>query len=349
MSLQKVFNDEIQLRFDEISNKLYNFKHSFDLFIKKLLGKCLGFAPRSESFAIEPSVQVCSISSLSEFRFAEMSCFATPASASSIRTQIRYAQLTTYVRKNKRWCITMGIFKIKADKFEWIGGAADDPQDLCLHGHVTVQFGDTTLEDTGTVSATALYLLKTLTEDKLMAEYDIQMIPCCGHTLIANDELTEVAISGCDTGTDWSTIHDGDAVRFILPTEQEEVVTLREYQYEVLDFAKSVKRFYDACTPKEIPEDEFDRNGYIAFWNEWQRRYNDGLMLLSLETGREMELSHDGLHYFVSHKDGEWSLYCEESKKMQLFPGWYALYENARFGDKLLRNEVANISFDDIL
>ena len=36
-----------------------------------LLGKCLGFAPRSESFAIEPSVQVCSISSLSEFRFAQ--------------------------------------------------------------------------------------------------------------------------------------------------------------------------------------------------------------------------------------------------------------------------------------
>jgi len=32
---------------------------------------CLGFAPRSESFAIEPSVQVCSISSLSEFRFAQ--------------------------------------------------------------------------------------------------------------------------------------------------------------------------------------------------------------------------------------------------------------------------------------
>ena len=175
----------------------------------------------------------------------------------------------------------MGVFRIKADNFEWIGGAADDPQDLCLHGHVTVQFGDTVLEDTGTVSATALYLLKTLTNDKLMAEYDIQMIPCCGHTLIANDDLTEVAISGCDTGTDWTTIHEGNAVRFILPSGPEEVVTLREYQYEVLDFAKSVKRFYDACTPKEIPENEFDRNGYTAFWKEWQRRYNDGLMLLS--------------------------------------------------------------------
>ena len=109
----------------------------------------------------------------------------------------------------------MGIFKIKADRFEWIGGVADDPQDLCLHGRVTVQFGDTVVEDTGTVSATALYLLKTLTEDKIMAYHDIQMIPCCGHFLIANAELTEVQISGCDTGTDWSTIHEGDMVRLI--------------------------------------------------------------------------------------------------------------------------------------
>ena len=243
----------------------------------------------------------------------------------------------------------MGIFKIKADDLQWITGAKDDPQDLCLHGRVTAQFGDTVLEDYGTVSATALYLLKTLRDDKIMAPYDIQMIPCCGHTLIANDGLSEVTISGCDTGTDWSTIHEGNTVRFLLFSEQEEVVSLRDYQYEVLDFAKKIKQFYDSCTPKEVPKNEFDRNGYTAFWNEWQRRYNEGLMLLSLETGREMELSHNGLHYFVSHKDGEWSLYCEESKEIQLFPGWNTLYENARFGDKLLRHEVAKIKFDAIL
>lgn len=243
----------------------------------------------------------------------------------------------------------MGVFRINADQFEWINGDKDDPQDRCLHGHVIVQFGDTILEDNGTVSATALYLLKTLTENKLMQPYDIQMIPCCGHFLIANDDLTEVQISGCDTGTDWSTIHEGNSVRLILPSRYEEVVSLREYQYEVLDFAKTVKRYYDACTPKEIPEDEFDRNGYIAFWNEWQRRYNEGLMLLSLETGREMELSHDELHYFVSHKDGKWSLYCEESKEMQIFTGWKALYENARFGNQSLRDEISAIEFDAIL
>ena len=61
-----------------VSNKCYfwsNLNFDFQLTSNRydlvLLGKCLGFAPRSESFAIEPSVQVCSISSLSEFRFAQ--------------------------------------------------------------------------------------------------------------------------------------------------------------------------------------------------------------------------------------------------------------------------------------
>ena len=74
-------------------------------------------------------------------------------------------------------------------------------------------------------------------------------------------------------------------------------------------------------------------------------------MLLSLETGREMELSHNGLHYFVSHKgiDVEWSLYCEETREIQRYPGQKAFYENAHFGDNLLRDEISNIAFDAIL
>lgn len=55
----------------------------------------------------------------------------------------------------------MGIFKIDVTDLQWINGPEDDPQDLCLHGHVTARIGDTILEDDGTVSATALYLLKT--------------------------------------------------------------------------------------------------------------------------------------------------------------------------------------------
>ena len=105
-----------------------------------------------------------------------------------------------------------------------------------------------------------------------MAEYDIQMIPCCGHTMFANKELTEVVISGCPTGTDWSTVHEGESIRLILPTGQEEIVELSAYREEVLRFAEKVEAFYNSCAPKELFANEYDRNGYIAFWNEWHRR-----------------------------------------------------------------------------
>ena len=74
----------------------------------------------------------------------------------------------------------MGTFRIEASNFHWICGDADDPKDFCLHGRVKLQLGETVIEDLGTVSSTALYLLKTLTEDKLMSYNDIQMVPCCG-------------------------------------------------------------------------------------------------------------------------------------------------------------------------
>ncbi len=166
----------------------------------------------------------------------------------------------------------MGIFKIDADKFEWITGPDDDPDDLCLHGHVKVQIGEEYLEDYGTVSATALYLLKTLSKDKIVSEYDIQMIPCCGHFLIANDDLSEVDISGCDNGTDWSVIHEGNNVKIVLPSGYEETVDIEQYKKEVYRFADKIEAYYKSCKPKNIPDNEFDRNGYTAFWNEWHRR-----------------------------------------------------------------------------
>ena len=52
-----------------------------------------------------------------------------------------------------------------------------------------------------------------------MDRNDIQMIPCFGFFLIANQDLSQVCISGCDNGTDWSTIHEGDRVRLILEDE----------------------------------------------------------------------------------------------------------------------------------
>lgn len=166
----------------------------------------------------------------------------------------------------------MGIFKIKIDEFSWICGVEDDPDDLCLHGHVTVQIGKNKLQGDGTISATGLYLLKTLKENKIMNENSIQMVPCCGHFMIANDDLSEVEIIGCDTGLDWSVIHENGKIKIILKTGEEESLDFSEYKTEVFKFCDEVYNYYKSSKPKNIPKDEFDRKGYIAFWNEWHRR-----------------------------------------------------------------------------
>ena len=50
----------------------------------------------------------------------------------------------------------MGTFTITATNLEWIGGAKDDPQDQCLHGHAIAMVGSRKLEYDATVSSTAL-------------------------------------------------------------------------------------------------------------------------------------------------------------------------------------------------
>lgn len=167
----------------------------------------------------------------------------------------------------------MGTFSIDAKDFEWIDGSRDDPEDLCLHGHATAIIGNQKLEYWVTVSATALYLLKSLTENHLINEDIIQMMPCCGHFMIPNKDLSEVVISGCGHGIDWSVIHeDDDTVKIILEDGTEEKIAMADYKAEVFRFADKIEAYYQSCSPKIIPEDQFERDGYTAFWNEWHRR-----------------------------------------------------------------------------
>ena len=165
----------------------------------------------------------------------------------------------------------MSTFTIDATDFHWIDGSTDYPEDLCLHGHAVAVIGGKKLEYDATVSATALYLLKSLTQDHTVSDC-IQMLPCCGHWFIPNKDLSEVTISGCINGIDWLVIHEGDAVRLILEDRTEVTVPLEEYKAEVFRFADKIEAFYRSCTPRVLPEDAFERNGYIAFWNEWRRR-----------------------------------------------------------------------------
>lgn len=163
-------------------------------------------------------------------------------------------------------------FSICADNLSWIDGSKDNPDDLCLHGHVVAIIGDHKLEYDAAVSATALYLLRTLTEDHVISQ-DNHMLPCCGHFMIPNEELDSVTICGCPNGIDWSVMHNGDgSITMELEDGTKEKVAIEDYRDEVYRFADAIENFYSSCSPKNVPEDINDKNGYIAFWNEWHRR-----------------------------------------------------------------------------
>ena len=163
-------------------------------------------------------------------------------------------------------------FSINATNLKWIDGI-DETEDLCLHGYAVVHIGEKKLEYDATISATALYLLKTLTENHII-NTDNQLLPCCGFSIFPNDKLDNVTIVGCNDGIDWSVIHNGDTVILELENGTRENISITEYKQEVFKFADKVEAFYLSCAPKKIPKDKIDRDGYIAFWNEWHRRRN---------------------------------------------------------------------------
>lgn len=169
----------------------------------------------------------------------------------------------------------MGIFKINAYSLHWIDGidSKDDPEDLCLHGWAVVFIGKAKLTYESTVSSTALYLLKSLTEEHIINKSDNQMLPCCGHFMVADDTLDNVRIYGCPNGIDWTVKHIGDDVILILDDGTEEKVSFEEYKREVFRFADTIEEFYSRCSPKEL-DNSYEHDCYTAFWNEWHRRRN---------------------------------------------------------------------------
>lgn len=174
---------------------------------------------------------------------------------------------------NKRVVWADTLFRIDADYLYWIeNNDKNDPDDLCLHGHVFAKLGDEIFEYDATVSATGLYLLRTLTDNHIIHKEE-HMLPCCGHLMIANDDLSSVDIGGCPNGIDWSVIHEGGNIKFITETGKTTFVDMYDYRAEVFAFTDKIEEFYKKCSPKNLLKaDEMSRDAYTAFWNEWCRR-----------------------------------------------------------------------------
>jgi hypothetical protein len=138
-----------------------------------------------------------------------------------------------------------------------------------------VKIGDEVIADKDsldvTVSATALYLMRTLKNNYKKDDYASQLLPCCGHFIIADDDNDFVNICGCPSGIDWTIIHTDDGkIKHITDNGQKATVDKEVYKKIVLDFADKVENFYKTSLPKTIPTDDFDKKGYLTFWKEWR-------------------------------------------------------------------------------
>lgn len=161
-------------------------------------------------------------------------------------------------------------FSIDFDNIGWLEGFEENPADCCAHAHVVAQIGAEIFEYHATASATALYLLKSLSENHV-AYQEEQFLPCCGFNIIANKGSGgDVFILGCPSGIDWDLVHIGEAVEITTDSGLKTLVPFGDYREEVLEFVDKVEAFYESQPPRMPAED--DAIAYKAFWNEWHRR-----------------------------------------------------------------------------
>ena len=170
-----------------------------------------------------------------------------------------------------------GEFVIKLNDCHWIDNDESNTDDLCLHGKVTICIENSTVITSYdcTVSVAALYLMRTIDSDHITNNNsDKQLLPCCGHFMIADEKLQNVEIPGCPNGKDWSVKHSDCHVAISFAAEKETVIPLEVYKDTIFKFANKVEQFYKKSVPRSIPADEIEHNGYTAFWNEWKWRRN---------------------------------------------------------------------------
>ena len=161
----------------------------------------------------------------------------------------------------------------------WIKDDGDDPADQCAHGFVELTVNGVHVcsasDGEWTVSAAALFLLRTVTADHTMADPVTEgnfLIPCCGFVVwVREDARYPCYVFGCNGGVSPEIRHRDGMVQVSLGAESAGV-PLSEWAGAVLRFSDQVQAFYDSSMPKDELDDEHDREGWACFWQEWRAR-----------------------------------------------------------------------------
>lgn len=164
----------------------------------------------------------------------------------------------------------------------WIGSdRSKDLDDQCVHGQAEFQINNTVFvkpEDGDLSLATAgLYLMRTLEKDHTttnsISSDDPQypyIFPEGAFTVWVIDE--KLTIMGGQDGVDFEVIHNNGSVTIRRKDGVEETLSRDQWQAAVFAFADQVRAFYDSEKPKNTNQDKLEREGWEAFWKEWDMR-----------------------------------------------------------------------------
>lgn len=160
------------------------------------------------------------------------------------------------------------MFKLEIlDKY-WLPGQPEET-DLCLHGEVRVRIGEDVLQDEVSLSASALHLLRSVTEDR-EPDWLAKLFPIDGFCWTP-DGQGSIYLGGCPNGgIDGYVTHEGNLVRVALEDLPAVRIPLEEYQAQVFAFADEVEAFFCQSKPKVVTA-ELDKLWYPCFWDEWHR------------------------------------------------------------------------------
>ncbi len=170
------------------------------------------------------------------------------------------------------------MITLQAINLRWMSDGDGSRNDQCAHGLCSFMADDVkfVVPDDGewTLSATALYLLRTLEfnhqVEAKVAESNF-LFPCCAFTAWVDNGKFPVVCCGCPSGLDVWVKHQGDEIE-LSSDKGTCIVSRKDWTNAVTQFADQITSFYAENAPKEHIVDDGDREGWAAFWNEYNQR-----------------------------------------------------------------------------
>lgn len=147
---------------------------------------------------------------------------------------------------------------LKPSNLCWIDDTQDNPHDLCAHGSIEFSVDGHTLlshdDRSFTVSAAAIYLLRTLEKDHTIESPVCEFLfPCCGSPEGVEPNGDVLLLSCC--GGEKFQVHSKDRNVYLRDqTDKEFCVSDTQWRNSVLLFSKTIWEFYNRSSPKKADD-----------------------------------------------------------------------------------------------